>query len=369
MAAGVIAAGVLLIGLLCGSNAPERLSQVPASTSLLGIANGWLIVQGDPAQPNALHTIRAVPLDRSGTQREVLRWVNAPGGRMVHPIFSEAGFFFVRRRGKSSLPSPESEWHLQHIALTGGENAELPASADIPVIASCGFCYWVRPTGHAPGAIKDEMTDLLRCPQGGGAVRVVGRVPALTHLFPSPTGVTWSVLHENGAARDWVHLAAADDSLTLVRDLPEKAEPVELAGRVYWIDDLNLPDGTGIRVNSALLDGTDRRVELQLGPEDGRNGWLEGLAAHRGKLYCLFCPRSGGAIAGSATQLCHIRLGARPALDKVRALRPDVRGRGYFSDGYFYFGAHEKTENWFNWSLSGLTPGSRYGYFRTRLPG
>lgn len=385
VAAAAVATGFGLFVLARSSNAPQRMFEFRGRTSLIGIQNGYAYLQEWQRRPVRITLIREVPLNRKAPSREVTRGPGEPG-TFINPRITNAGLIYLTElgdpasdQGEANLSRPPRQfarYGLRRTPLTGGPPLVVTNQAQGSPVVSATRCYWIRSSGPSPERPSKvrRMAELVSCSLTGGPIEWVARVPEPVVLAPSPTGIYWIVSDSlPGKPKDLVYHSPAEARFSLLPDFTGSTEPVELDGRVYWIEDTGAghPPGeagsSNSRIYSVGLDGSERRLSFDLRSLPGTRGVLGTLASFHGKLYCWLLPVDHDFSPNGTPDLCRIDLGVHPALVRIHRLLPNISGRGFFDGGYYYFVCSDRRENWFDWSPAGLTPRSVQTLYRVPL--
>ena len=296
----------------------------------------------------------------------------------------------------------------------------IPAAGGEPVVVAkggSGFTragkqlYWIvdhewvnLPSAARPGnesggpeqPVLPPSDELMTASLDGGEPRKIGvQLADRTRLISGTDGIFW--LDQESAGRPVLsYLRNGSSSPARLENFSSIANPVDLGGRVYWLEEeaidegsVNQPANPEIILKEAPADLASaqdiHRFTLRASQKGGRipalsgGGVFPGLAVHDGRIYAVLMdgtpeagvrpPKDAQDISPESRprlSLFRLETTSKPSFKRLATLPPDSRDIG-FEGGYCYFIAPDYGENWLDWSNTGLQTQSTPTLYRYRV--
>jgi hypothetical protein len=364
---------------------PERLMEVTAP--IQDIRNGKIYMlrrSYDRAD------FQMCPIDRPVEQRLASETLN--NNQVAGITVADTGIYYVLQPrgfaqtphtlpGARQTPSSNTKPHFRFrwIPLEGGEPREIPAgiAQPNPIIAGNSI-YWLEPDTFLPNG-RPATNRLMSAPLSGGPSTALFKgLPRRVQLGASSTGVFWiAPAKDDPKYKTLFHMAAGDTKPREISPYTGMRAPIEMEGRLYWVEETRNDTHSALELVSALPDGSDRqsvyrRATFMLRDGSGLGERISRIIPHKDKLYFLAI-RAEDRTSSDTTQpaeLYCVDAGPGKVARSVRKF-DNVYDRYVFIDGdYYYFAIVElQEESIFSFSKDGLFIKRQPVLYRYRLPG
>lgn len=372
----------------------ERIRRLPPDEHLLAVHEGQVLIErGREIVALPVRAGRARVLDRAPDSPGFRRSVTLDGSNLLvargepekgeHRIVEAPG----GRRSVTWIRRSPAQTRFVEVPLDGGPVHPLPlvVPTDRPVVIG-RECFWIRGQPDRLEIVSHSdrsrtfrsipRSELVVTPLEGGPTRVIASgVFQGTFLQARGGYLLWTGQGGSGG-RVLCSYRPGDSGVTVLHRFSGSEVPEVHDGRFYWMVDRHpgspvpgSPDPAGLI--SALPDGSERRVVIDMDTDPSLQQPARLLGPHRRSLYGIFVtPARSRSSGGTALvlMLCRILPGHPTPVEKLKEL-PVQTGTALLDGDYCYFEVLEHHEDWWDWSQNGLSGKDIRVLYRCRLPG